>query len=134
MGYSHYWQPEEDTKEFTFSGENWQKIKDALLKIVRQADSQGIDLELGMDREVIWINGVDESHENFVITKSISGFSFCKTARKPYDSVVTALLIYAHSIAPSLEISSDGETEDWYEGKYLLESALNLPFKIPLEK
>lgn len=50
-------------------------------------------------------------------------FDFCKTARKPYDAVVTAILIRAKVIYGScVSVSSDGDWEDWSSGRELYES------------
>jgi len=41
-------------------------------------------------------------------------FNFCKTARLPYDIVVTScLLVFHHHLAPQFRVSSDGEIEEW---------------------
>jgi hypothetical protein len=53
-------------------------------------------------------------------------FVFCKTAQKPYDKYVVACLIIAKSIfGKDVNISSDGDLEDWQEGKKLAETAMN---------
>lgn len=62
-------------------------------------------------------------HETCVLTRKIhkdsykddSGavFGFCKTARKPYDLMVTACLILYKQYFPYVEVSSDGDNEDW---------------------
>jgi hypothetical protein len=48
------------------------------------------------------------------------GFNFCKTAAKPYDSVVTACLLVArdHFSSSVLSIDSDGSwaAGDWQQG------------------
>jgi len=51
--------------------------------------------------EGIYLNGVgDEGHEPFVIgRKGHPGFT--KTVRKPYDVVVTCILLRAYMLAPS---------------------------------
>ena len=52
-------------------------------------------------------------------------FNFCKTARKPYDKYIVACLIIAKSIfGKDIKISSDGELEDWQEGKKLVEQVM----------
>lgn len=77
--------------------------------------------------------GVDLSHETFYWAgipeqsewrKGESHyFSFCKTAMKPYDAVVTAILIRAKTIYGScVEISSDGEWQEWQAGRDLYEA------------
>ena len=45
-------------------------------------------------------------------------FNFCKTARKPYDTYVTATLIAAldHWGSDVVKVSSDGSIQEWEEG------------------
>ncbi len=51
-------------------------------------------------------------------------FNFCKTARKPYDEIVTAILAVVDKLAPgALEIGSDGDESDWEEGLALAKKA-----------
>jgi len=41
-------------------------------------------------------------------------FSFCKTARKPYDLLVTAsLLMFKQHFGAAVHVSSDGRPEEW---------------------
>jgi hypothetical protein len=47
-------------------------------------------------------------------------FECCKTAFRPYDLAVTAFLIIAkHHLGEKIHVSSDGEDEQWNEGKFL---------------
>jgi len=60
----------------------------------------------------IAFNGVGEDgHESLVIHKVGCEFEFCKTARKPYDEVVVAVLKVAREVNPWMELSSDGGPE-----------------------
>jgi hypothetical protein len=43
-------------------------------------------------------------------------FSFCKTAYRPYDLVVTAMLVALKHHFPQCGVSSDGEMKDWMDG------------------
>ena len=67
------------------------------------------------------------AHETFAIERTVTqsswrmdeplAFTFCKTARKPYDRVVTAALILAkHHLGADITISSDGDPDDWTAG------------------
>ncbi len=79
-----------------------------------------------VDDEMIHFNGVGEDgHETFVVMRARdSDFSFCKTAQKPYDAIVTAVLCLAYTIAPGvLKISSDGRSEEWATGLALAKAA-----------
>jgi hypothetical protein len=50
-------------------------------------------------------------------------FSFCKTAYKPYDAVVTASLIRAKVIYGScIRVSSDGSWDEWKAGREMYEA------------
>lgn len=58
-----------------------------------EAAQQDVGIELILDSDFLSVNGVDAgAHENLVISKSIGVFQFAKTARKPYDVVITGLL------------------------------------------
>ncbi len=54
-------------------------------------------------------------------------FESCKTRYKPYDVVVTAVLLTAlhHFGAASIRIGSDGGDKDWYDGQQLCALACN---------
>lgn len=63
----------------------------------------------------VWFNGTDEdgmSHETFAIYEDEASWSFCKTARKPYDLLVCACLIAAGKIL-GYKINTDGDLADW---------------------
>lgn len=54
-------------------------------------------------------------------------FSFCKTNRNPYDTVVTAcLIVLAHRLGPFVTVSSDGRRDDWNDGLILARKVLGL--------
>ena len=96
-----------------------------------------------IDNEEISFNGIgDDGHETFCITrkkrdlydyekqdsiqdaymhdKSGGGvFNFCKTAHKPYDKYVVAVLCAIYRVQRDImNISSDGNTADWTEGLF----------------
>jgi len=52
-------------------------------------------------------------HETFRIDFKPTGFSFCKTDRKPYDMLVCLCLISLRNNIPGFSYSSDGDLEDW---------------------
>lgn len=63
----------------------------------------------------IWFNGTSkngEDHETFSIFEDEIEWSFCKTARKPYDLFVCACLIAARLVL-DYKISSDGREAEW---------------------
>ena len=60
----------------------------------------------------IMFNGVGEdAHETASVTKGAMDFDFCKTAQKPYDSLVVKFYKIIREVAPSTELSSDGGKE-----------------------
>ncbi len=81
----------------------------------------------------------DDAHETFWLPKSDTDFNFCKTARKPYDLIVTAALCAVNHRAPhAFRIGSDGDIEDWQDGlefaqKTLNDPSLTMPLTHPLE-
>lgn len=50
----------------------------------------------------------EDSHETFSLTREAQDFEFCKTAQKPYDEVVVAVMTEARDINPSFNPRSDG--------------------------
>lgn len=69
----------------------------------------------------------DAAHESFVINRKRQRrpapyektwrFTFCKTDRKPYDAVVTAIGCYLETAWPEyFEFTSDGNAAEWQDG------------------
>ena len=144
MGYTHYWRQLRD-----FTDTEWQELT-RLTKLIT-ADGSSI-LANGLsdknsrptiDNEQICFNGIgDDGHETFRITKKKrpkadyeeqeaydrqGAFDFCKTAHKPYDKYVTAVLCALYNIKVEewplgdgkiMSILSDGNTADWTEGLF----------------
>lgn len=85
-----------------------------------------LDLEDG-----IWLNGSEalgEDYETFHLpgTSGHDGTGldgFCKTGRRPYDAVVTAIYISA-AVRNGQLLRTDGTWEDWAEGLALFERAV----------
>jgi hypothetical protein len=100
--------------------------------------ADGLGEELGKweaDTQIVRFNGYGEdSHETFLF--SIDGadsFNFCKTARKPYDAVVTACLIHMKEIYGALvDIGSDGYWSEWSDGARLYRNATGLTAENPM--
>lgn len=128
MGYTVYY-----PQQRAFTDEEWQQICGRVEQIFVHAQSQGIELvdsmgEPGTVPEVshteIAFNGSgDDAHESFYLPKTPSGdFNFTKTAEKPYDVVVKAVLIIVEHIAPgALDLSCDGPASDWDEAREYVE-------------
>ena len=119
MGYTHYWTRQQDT----IPQDLWDKFVRKVTPIIEDHKSLLSDIEIGPER--VFFNG---GHETLVLARVeppkdyLDGehFSFCKTARKPYDKVVVACLILLTSITDgdpvSFSWSSDGEETDQAEG------------------
>lgn len=125
MGYTIYY-----TQNRAFTTQEWGDIRAAVipmfhrLKQIKGGSGTGRPI---IDNSDIIFNGdadKDEDHETFQLSKCNSGFQFCKTARKPYDRYVKAVLVVANYYAPdALNVSCDGDDEDgcWTEGVRIAE-------------
>lgn len=85
------------------------------------------------DQEAICFNGDGKmAHETFIIEKKPDelGFNFCKTNGKPYDLMVTSMLIVVAGYTDAMLISSDGELEDWEQSVKYVSHVLKKPTKI----
>jgi hypothetical protein len=125
MGYTHYWtnkpRTEKSWKSFTAA---CKKLHKNLPKTTDTAGGYHEDdpLEIAgglgegkplFNKNMVWFNGKDDErdlgHETFCVqnTEHKADWSFCKTARKPYDLLVVACLIagWQNDI---LRFSSDG--------------------------
>ena len=128
MGYSHYYQ----TKTKLGTQKQWNAFTADVNKIFKATDiplANGRG-ELGtlpdVNKSVVSFNGVDDDgHETLYIELVNTGrmdkgdklaFNFCKTVRKPYDVVVTAVLVALKHHFPASIISSDGSMDDWQAG------------------
>jgi len=107
------------------------------------------------DTEAFSEDGRDLAHETFYWAgipnqsewriDDDENFSFCKTAYKPYDAVITAILIRAKVIYGScVRISSDGDWDSnpnfpdgygsWAKGRELYETVFGEVAECPFEK
>ena len=145
MGYTHYWRFHKDrmtTKElresFKLVSEEIKQLHEALPKdiVIRGGMGEGEPI---INESEIWFNGDEEKgedHETFCIEwKGEGGFSFCKTARKPYDLLVCASLLsfHNHFSRDVFQLSSDGSGEDWQDAvdfyNEVSSLGINNPFK-----
>ena len=143
MGYTHYWR-----RPRTNAGSSYMYGKLALdaKKIIAEGERDGIRIRNGNgegepefneaffsingDASGFTDDGRDLVHETFCwegipsVSKhrkdEPTTFDFCKTAYKPYDAVVTAILIRAkHIYGSCVSVSSDGEWGEWQAGREL---------------
>jgi hypothetical protein len=90
------------------------------------------------------LNGVgEEAHESFRWTSEVTRepvdgewvFDFTKTAYKPYDAVVTAILIRAkHIYGDAVRVESDGSWDDWTMGRNLYELTFGMAPESPFSR
>lgn len=130
MGYTHYMRVRP-----TISPEKWAAFTDGVRKIFahpdvrdiicREADRTAEPPEIGEGYVVFNGKGRD-GHETFYMERVQSEqadddrriFSFCKTAMKPYDAAVCAVLLAAaRTLGDDVRITSDGSWESWVKGR-----------------
>ena len=132
MGYSHGW-----NQSLALSSAGWAAVRTDVIAIVNHAEKHlGIPLAGEGGRKgtrpflggSIGFNGVKpDDCESIHITATPGDLSAAsvKTRKKPYDVVVTALLIYLESVAKSHDVAStDGVRSDWLPGLNLALAAL----------
>lgn len=123
MGYTHYFEQHKPA-----SREQWDRIADDFAYLYYFGHLPEIQFESDFDArpeitgETIRFNGVgNDGYETMLLSRYGQGFQCCKTAHRPYDLAITALLTVAHYHAPGVwEISSDGDREDWQEALELV--------------
>jgi hypothetical protein len=113
MGYTHYMK-----NKPAFTDAEWKQFRAKAREIFKNSPvplgngcgDEGSKPMFGASR--IMFNGVgDDSYETCCVDRDEMEFEFCKTARKPYDSVVVAIYKAVRDILPSTELSSDGGKE-----------------------
>jgi len=132
MGYTHYFRTtrgELDEEAFISFAQDCERIFDL-------AKADGIETQWEHDcalgpqatPELVRFNGVgSDGYETFYLPRETDGdvsVSFCKTAQKPYDVVVVAVLCAAKEhFGGAVEISSDGDYLDRASGRALYQRA-----------
>lgn len=139
MGYTHYWYRAPELPV-----EKWMLFAEDVGKILAVARANGIALGDGhgrghpeVDVDGVCYNGAEPNdYETFYIERVFSEsyrqaddagrlFAFCKTARKPYDVVVTACLIALQKrFADLVKVTTDGNDSDWQAARDLAVAAL----------
>ena len=156
MGYTHYWQFKAIPKGKAASIER--KYKKALrdcqrIALAYHAACKELDqADFGLSGYTahtkvgqyggLKINGKgDLAHEDFIMREHYTQnldpnlyFGFCKTARKPYDMVITACLtVLKAALGDLLIVNSDGGPSEWVRGVNYAETVLKRSFKCPVE-
>lgn len=121
MGYTHYWEitdHEAFMRAMPAIANDAKHILEALrhtCPVAFDSDSRYEPPQLTPER--IRLNGIGaDGHETFVLppqgVTALPGFGFCKTNKKPYDLIVTTILLRAkHHAGDLIELSSDGGDE-----------------------
>lgn len=153
MGYTHYY-----SRSYTESNgtAEYAKFREGAERIILEGVASGIKIadafgeKLGRwentdDRVALNGHG-DDSHETFAwesktpptIQSAIDNkpmfFNFCKTARKPYDAVVVALLLLLKDVyGDAVDVSSDGSWSEWQDGRDLYAKVFGVEARAPFE-
>ena len=150
MGYTHYYKVQRtyDEKLFAKIARDFQKIVDDNPEEGCLAGYDGTG-KAEITNKIICFNGIgEESHESFLLEQSMSDdrfedqkriysikskdiepdtkfFNFTKTARKPYDIYVqSALIIAKHYLKNKIDITSDGNHDEWNDARVLCTKVL----------
>ena len=148
MGYTHYWSFKKPNRGQSKRTELlYQKalIECVLIAKRYQEQATGLDRLSGYsvftklgDYGGFKINGKGtNSHEDFTLREHYiqnrDHYTFCKTAMKPYDTVVVACLaLLKHRLGDLITVSSDGNSADWTRGLEFVNNTLNLKIKNPI--
>lgn len=137
MGYTHYFGPKAGTKQAAAVLERKYKLaikRCQQIAVAYKAQHGGLAGYTAHTKPGMYgglnINGSgDAGHETFLMREHFSenANDFCKTARKPYDTVVTAcLIVLAHYLGDAFEVSSDGDSRYWQDGLMLARQVTKL--------
>lgn len=142
VGYTHYYSKvgvsRDDSLRFEMFSIGARRIIEYAITNdgIQIADAMG-DILGGWecDKETVRFNGYGaDSHETFNWSIDSSGFGFTKTARKPYDDVVTACLIHLKDVYGDLvDIGSDGNWSEWRDGARLYNNATGMTASAPFQ-
>jgi hypothetical protein len=113
MGYTVYWY----YKKKPTSSQRTSIVSYIKSLLAKYPQVIKIEFPEAVNSQEINFNGIGElEHETFTFYKSDTkddGFTFCKTARKPYDHQVKLALMYMKKVLGNgIEISCDGENEE----------------------
>ena len=138
MGYTHYWTQTSDLPKDIWD----ETILPNLLRIASEVQQRqevplgnalgerGSKPSISGDGGTLQLNGWgDAAHETFSLGRVAAGWTCCKTASRPYDVAVTAMLCYLSTSLPdglegAFSVSSDGYGRDWLAGLEVAKNAL----------
>jgi len=151
MGYTHYFTfkktkpAAELEKNYQVAVKHCQKLVKAYYKQYGGLSGYSAHTKLGAYGGLL-VNGKgNDGHQDFSLREHFTqnfeasygtpGFNFCKTARKPYDTVVVGCLaILKKYLGDSIEVSSDGDREEWSEGVEYARKTVKLLLLNPIQK
>ncbi len=155
MGYTHYWTLE----PVKYGAQEWRHRVELCQMIMAKASADVMLDHAFTDNRRVCFNGVgDLEHDTFVIYREVEfmqevfdehkpwtlkmldgttmhsnpGDQSCKTARKPYDTVVTACLCVLAEIG--LAVRSDGDLADWLAGMALASEVVGRAIEFPIKE
>ena len=139
--YTHYWYSKThlDPDIFNrFAADVKKVLKEIGVPLARECDDP--DTDPVINEQEVRFNGIgDDGHETFLFTRDTckqdytdgdKAFTFCGTARKPYDIAVTACLVLArYHFGNSVRVSSDGCSADWEQAIELVNKTFGYPMQ-----
>lgn len=133
MGYTHYWKIKGNIGPRVWArivNDTQALLAVSTIPLLGEEDVPGSPPIA--NTEVIRFNGVGEDgHETFSFDRLPSD-EFCKTAQKPYDRMVCAVLIVAAKHAPrQVLVSSDGWRHEWLPALGFVHQTLGTDYTIP---
>lgn len=127
MGYTHYYTPSKTVDEVT-----WNRFVGFAREVIIKTIARGIEIAgpLGegppeIEGDIVSFNGPehdDLGHETCKIKRG-GPWAFCKTAQKPYDIAVVAILSIGETLGV-LTATSDGNQREWQDGLALAREVL----------
>ena len=112
MGYTHYWRMDKPLTIVPVQKALIKEVMDESKGLLANWEGKAGTRAIFSDKKISF-NGIEGgSHESFVVDfgKQV-GFSFCKTAHKPYDLTVCKILLIL-AISDGFNFSSDGTDRD----------------------
>jgi hypothetical protein len=124
MGYTHYWRHAELPADL-FAEITADAKAIVAASPVPLAGFDGTGAPEFSDFEFM-LNGANpDDYETFGLNRDATDYDFCKTGQRPYDVVVTAILLRAAALAFARDVKfefwSDGDLDvDWAAGRELV--------------
>jgi hypothetical protein len=142
MGYTHYWDFKSVRGTANQTEQAYQRaIKDCQRVIRRYYKENGglsgytAHCKIGAYSGISVNGAASEGCETFTLREHFNQneSDFCKTARYPYDTVIVACLaILKHRLGDNMEVSSDGNSEEWKDGINLARKVTGLKIANPI--